>query len=317
MAVESTNTIKMVDSEIDFAQIFSALWKKKLLVVLITLFSAIGSVAYSLSLPNIFTSKALLSPSNQSESMASLMGSYSTLAGIAGINLSAESGNKTQEAIARMRSIDFFEDFVYPNIKLEDLMAVKEWRSKDNILIYDKNIFNNKTNKWVREVNLPKKTIPSTQEAFKVFNEAFSVIDNKTTGFVTISVDHQSTFVAKDWTEIVVKNINESMRAIDKLEASKSIEFLNEQAKLTKLTEIKEAISQLLESQIQTLMLASVSDGYVFNTINSPIISEFKSSPNRPLICILGTFLGFIISVLLSLFLHFYHRKSVISSKPE
>lgn len=312
MAVESTNTIKMVDSEIDFAQIFSALWKKKLLVVLITLFSAIGSVAYSLSLPDIFTSKALLSPSNQSESMASLMGSYSTLAGIAGINLSAESGNKTQEAIARMRSIDFFEDFVYPNIKLEDLMAVKEWRSKDNILIYDKNIFNNKTNKWVREVNLPKKTIPSTQEAFKVFNEAFSVIDNKTTGFVTISVDHQSPFVAKDWTEIVVKNINESMRAIDKLEASKSIEFLNEQAKLTKLTEIKEAISQLLESQIQTLMLASVSDGYVFNTINSPIISEFKSSPNRPLICILGTFFGFIISVLLSLFLHFYHRKSVI-----
>ncbi len=295
--------------EIDLIEIFSALWKKRVLIFLITSFAALGSVIYSLTLSNIYSSRALLSPSNQSETMASLMGSYSTLAGIAGINISGETGNKTQEAIARLRSIDFFENFFLPHVKLEDLMAVSKWERKDNLIKYDSELFNSKTKKWIRKVSYPKQTIPSSQEAFRVFNQIFSVTENKSTGFITLSIDHMSPYVAKDWIEIIVKNINESMREADKDEASKSIEFLNEQAKLTKLTEIEEAISQLLESQIQTLMLASVSEGYIFNVINSPIASEYKSSPNRPLICILGTMLGFIIGVLSALFIHFYPRK--------
>ena len=48
---------------------------------------------------------------------------------------------------------------------------------------------------------------------------------------------------------------------------------------------------------MQTLMLASSNEAYVFKTLDSQISQEYRSEPNRALICILGSLLGFMISV--------------------
>ena len=95
------------------------------------------------------------------------------------------------------------------------------------------------------------------------------------------------------------------MREIDKKDAQNSINFLNESSKTVSIQSIKEVVSKLLESQMQTLMLASSNKEYVFKTINSPIIPEEKSGPGRAIICILGTMLGFILSLLVVLLQHF------------
>ena len=64
-------------------------------------------------------------------------------------------------------------------------------------------------------------------------------------------------------------------------------------------------MSSLIQDQVQVLMLAEAADDYVFKPLVSPIAPEKKSKPSRALICILGTFIGFMISIMLSLFLHF------------
>ena len=61
-------------------------------------------------------------------------------------------------------------------------------------------------------------------------------------------------------------------------------------------------MSNLLENQLQTLMLASSNDDYVYKIIDSPIVAEQKIEPSRAVICILGTFLGFIFGILGTLF---------------
>ena len=48
---------------------------------------------------------------------------------------------------------------------------------------------------------------------------------------------------------------------------------------------------------MQTLMLASSSKAYIFKTIESPVVPEEKSAPNRPLILLLGLILGTIFSM--------------------
>ena len=56
----NTDNLKdLSNDEIDFTEIFTALWKKKLLIFLITSSAAVFSVVYSLSLPNIYISSAL------------------------------------------------------------------------------------------------------------------------------------------------------------------------------------------------------------------------------------------------------------------
>ena len=92
------------------------------------------------------------------------------------------------------------------------------------------------------------------------------------------------------------------MRKVDADQAERSIAFLNDEMNSTKIMSIKEVASKLLEQQMQTLMLTSSSKFYVFNIIDSPVVAEKKSKPSRSTICILGTFFGFILSLLIVFF---------------
>ena len=125
------------------------------------------------------------------------------------------------------------------------------------------------------------------------------------TSFVKISFSHKSPEIAKNWLEIIIFNINESMRLEDIRASQKYINFLNESQQSINVQYLKVVTSRLLENQMQTLMLASSNDSYVFKTIDSPIMPELKSSPNRAIICIAITIFGGILSVLLILFKHY------------
>lgn len=299
------------DNEIDLKEIFLALWSKKILITVITTLSAIFSVLYSFSLPNIYTSDSLLAPTSAKESLSSKLEGYSSLAGIAGINLPTESGSKSEEALARIKSYDFFVNQFLPNIALENLVAAKSWIQSSNTIIYDNKIYDNTNKKWVRVAKHPMTAMPSNQEAFKTYNEIITIAEDPKTSFVSISIDHVSPYIAKKWLNIIIHNINNHMREIDKLIAENSINFLNKSAQKTNLSEIKGAISKLLESQIQALMLVEASKDYVFKPIRSPIAPENKSKPSRGLIAILGTFLGFIISIFMSLYLYYFNSKKI------
>jgi uncharacterized protein involved in exopolysaccharide biosynthesis len=63
------------------------LFKRKWIIVSVTAFVSIIGVVYSLYLPNIYQSRALLTPTSSSGSISSALQSYSAIAGIAGVNL--------------------------------------------------------------------------------------------------------------------------------------------------------------------------------------------------------------------------------------
>ena len=91
------------------------------------------------------------------------------------------------------------------------------------------------------------------------------------------------------------------MRELDKLKAQNSINFLNESIKSNKRSINKRSGSEAQETQMQTLMLASSEKEYIFKTLDSAIVPERKSAPKRAVICILGTLLGGILSLLIVL----------------
>ena len=230
----SNNNINS-DSEIDLRDLFVILLNKKFLLLFLTSSFAAFSVIFALSLPNIYSSKALLAPASEDSSLSSKVGQFSGI-GFPGFNISNESSTSTKEAIERMKSFDFFEKYFLPNIQLENLMAVKTWNAKDNTLIYDESLFDVKTKKWIREVSFPKKITPSAQEAYEqIYKEIFNVVVNKNSGFVSLSMKHKSPYIAKKWLDIIILNINESMRELDKKNAQNSINFLNDSIKSTSL----------------------------------------------------------------------------------
>ena len=104
-----------------------------------------------------------------------------------------------------------------------------------------------------------------------------------------------------------IKKIGINLNEVLSSEAQKSIDYLNNLTQTTNFQSIREAIATLLEDQMQVLMLASSNDSYIFKVIDSPIVPEIKSKPSRAMICILGTIVGFFLS-LISIFVLFLFR---------
>tara|TARA_Y100000739_G_C20568946_1_gene446761 strand:+ start:55 stop:999 length:945 start_codon:yes stop_codon:yes gene_type:complete len=301
----NTDTHKLND-EIDLKELFGVLWGKKFMIISITSLFALMSVLYALWLPNFYHSSAVLLPSSSNDSLSSKLSSFSGLAGLAGVDLPAGEASKSQEAVKRIKSLEFFSNFFLPEVKMEDIIAVDRWLPQNNVLIYDSKLFDKKNNKWVREVSYPYKTIPSNQEAFLEYKEKILTIsEDQLTSFVTITIRHQSPFIAKEWLDIIIRNINSSMRLEDEIIAKNSIKYLNDYYKTTNIQSLRESISSLQESQMQTLMIASSTDDYIFKTIDSPAVPELKSGPRRSIISIIGTLLGAIISILIALVRHY------------
>ena len=99
--------------EFNLNELFIALWGKKFFIIFFTTLAALTSVVYSLSIPNIYTSSALLVSADSEDSLGSKLG-LSPLAGIAGLKSFQKSGSKAQEAIERIKSYDFFVNEFLP-----------------------------------------------------------------------------------------------------------------------------------------------------------------------------------------------------------
>ena len=315
METHNTNN-NAENNDLDLREIFKALWMGKYTVVSVTALFIIVSVIYSLSLPNIYHSRAILSPVGESSGngMSQVMKNMGGLASLAGVNLpSGDSGSKTLQAIEKLNTLSFFENNILPNIHLPDLMAIDSWNAKANEIIYDPEIYDEVTKTWTREYSYPETLIPSAQESFDVFGaENLVVFQDIDTGFVSITVKHQSPYVAQSWAELIVSQLNYFFRAKSKLEAEAAMDYLNMQMAQTSFSEIKLVIAQLLQQKMQQLTLIEASDFYVFEYIDPPAVMENKSEPSRAAICIIGAILGGLLGCLIAVVRYYSTDKDVI-----
>ncbi|MDA9997910.1 Wzz/FepE/Etk N-terminal domain-containing protein [Gammaproteobacteria bacterium] len=282
--------------EIDLKEIFLTIWGKKLTILFTTFISTIIFLVYSLFLPNIYSSNAILYPTDKKEALSSKIGNISSLASFAGVDIDDKS-SKTDEALKRIKSFQFFSEYFLPNINLEDIFAIEKWLPESDSVVYDKKIFDVQNKIWQTKNNIK----PSKQLAFLKYKEFLKVAEDDKS-FVTLSISHQSPSIAKSWLEIVIKNINESMREEDIDISKKSIDFLNSSSSKTNMQSLNQAIAALQESQMQNLMFISSNEFYIFKVIDAPIAPEFKTKPDRLIITVFGMLFGFVFSIAAILF---------------
>ena len=280
------------DDVIDLKIFFTILFDNRLIIASITSIFAVLSILLSLSLQNIYLSQSLLIPSSKEDSLSSKLGNLSSLSTLAGVPLPNSTTTKSQEGIERIKSFEFFKNYFLPQVKLENILAVKKWIPDENIIIYKDNIYDEGEKKWLKQK-------PSEQEAYKTYRKILSVTQDKKTSFTTVSIEHHSPIIAQKWVNIIINSINKSMREIDASQAEKSIAYLNEISISTTIQPIKDAIARLLENQMQILMLTESNDAYVFKVIDPPIASEEKFKPFRAIICIIGLLFGIFISLII------------------
>jgi uncharacterized protein involved in exopolysaccharide biosynthesis len=292
------------EDEIDLLELWNAIWRGKWIVLAVTGIFAVGAVLYVLSLPNIYQSRALLAPSEDAQGggMARMAGQLSGLASLAGINMGAGLGdNKVAVAKAVLTSRQFISSFIEKYGLLPELMAVKSWDHQNNKIIFDAELYDEARGGWVRVVDPPRASTPSAWEAYEAFRDILNVSQDNETGFVTVSVEHQSPHIAQRWVTLLVQEINQAMKEKDVAEAQRSIDFLQGQLSSIALADMRTVFYRLIEEQTKTVMLSEVREEYVFSTIDPPVVAEERAKPNRGLICILITLLGMLLSIIVLL----------------
>lgn len=304
------------EDEINFQEILHTLLRGKKIIFSSSLIFLISSLIYSISLPNIYESKALLSPIEEKDNISSSLESLGGLASIAGIGISPSNAeSKSKKAKEKLTSFSFFEKKIMPNIFLPDLMAVDYWDYKSNTIIFDESLYDQSANLWVRSFSYPKKQIPSPQESFEVFiNNHLEISEDDKTGFISLAIRHESPYIANNWVELMVREINNFYRDKDKNEAKKSISFLNEQLNRTSLSEIKLALVELLQAEIKKLTLVEARELYVFDYIDPSTIMEKRKSPNRAIIIFFGTMLGFFLGAIYVMVLSLWKKNTEVKS---
>ncbi|MDC1414829.1 Wzz/FepE/Etk N-terminal domain-containing protein [Gammaproteobacteria bacterium] len=290
------------NDEISLIELFTILWKKKIVIVGISLFFALSSVSYSLSLPNIYLSDVVLKVAGSGGGSMSPKSQFGSIAAIAGVNLAGDAlSEKANLAKQVIRSRDFAKHISsFPEV-LPALMALKEYDATTQSMVFIEELYDAADQKWLG-------SLPSDNEFYKKYLSMVNVFIDIDTEFLAISIEHQSPYFAKYFLELIINELNNIERYRDIAEAKRSTLYLTEQLGIYKVADIRNSINALIQSQLETEMLANVRIDYLLRPLDSAYVPEKKSGPVRTMICIAGTFIGFLLGIFGVLTRHYFFR---------
>jgi uncharacterized protein involved in exopolysaccharide biosynthesis len=304
-------SLDQYDDEIDLRELFGVLWAGKIKIFAITAVFAIASIYYALSVPNQYKAIALLAPAQSNGGgLSGALGQLGGLASLAGVSIGGGESSEGQIAQEIMKSWSYIEGFIAENNIAVEVYAAQGWSKGSNELQIDNDVYDTETKTWlVENNNTGVAGPPSSWRLFKSFSGRLEVSEDKNSGLVSVSIEYYSPQVAKQWVDLYVESINRFMqqRQVDKV--TRNIVYLQEQIGKTSIAEMQEVFYSIIEEQTKNKMLAEASPDYAFVAVGPSMVPEEKSQPKRALICILGTLLGGMLSVLLVLVTH-YTRKS-------
>jgi len=297
------------DDEIDLRELFSVLWAGKKVIVAITGLFAVAAVVYALSIANEYKASIVIAPAQQEGGgLSGALGQLGGLASLAGVSLGGGGGSEAAVAQEIMQSWGFVEQFIVNNELEVEVFAAEGWNKTSNVLTIDSDLYDKDSNKWLIDEDGQLRA-PTSWELYEAFSKRLSVSEDKKSGLTSVSIEYFSPIVAKNWVDLYVAAINEHMRQRKLSQVNSNIEYLQAQIEKTSIAEMREVFYQIIEEQVKNKMLAEASPEYAFVTVSPSMVPEEKSKPKRALMCILGTLLGGMLSVLYVLVRHYASNK--------
>ena len=250
---KNNNEINEEDS-IDLIELFSILWLNKKFIVKVTLLFFLVSIAYSLSLKNIYRSSSIFYPHYEKIDNSS---NLQSLAGLAGINIASESSSNIPQSLypKLISSPTFKKNILDEMIKFQGIeLTYRDYLSKKSssysikgffikliylpITLLRKLIINNE--EIINKKNSDILSFSNEEYVIHQYLENTILLNlNKKEGFLELSVDDQNPYVASQIAKIAknilqesiidfkIKNINATYKFVsDQLEIAKSNFYL-------------------------------------------------------------------------------------------
>ncbi len=265
-------------AEIDLGEILLRLWARRwLLLVFVVVFTSLGIAAAFLITPK-YSATAVMVPAGADKdgmsSLGSALGQLGGLASLAGVRVDG-GDTQTQEALAVLQSREFTEAYIRDNALLPELFA-SEWDAAGK--------------RW-------RKAPPTLARAYKYFNAVRSIEREKDSGLVKLAIVWRDRERGAQWANGLIDRLNAEMRSRAIARSESSLSYLEKELAGTATLETRQAISRLIESQINHRMFANTSHEYSFRVVDRalPADAQDPASPNKPLLVIGGFLVGLLL----------------------
>jgi len=269
------------EESVDVWQLARALWDARWIVIGVAALFVCGALAYSLLATKWWRVEMVLAPVEEKQNIGfgSQLGALGGLAGLAGLNLG---GTASQESLAILRSRDFSRSFIADNNLVPVLFA----------------------SKWDAERQAWKETdpekIPDLHDAVKYFqDDVLSVTQDRQTKLVKLTIDWTDPETAADWAAALTERINNRMRERAVERAGKNLAYLQSEFAKTDILPLREAIGRMMETEMQTLMLARGSTEFAFRTLEPAATPKRPVRPRPAILVLLGAASGIVIGIAL------------------
>jgi LPS O-antigen subunit length determinant protein (WzzB/FepE family) len=110
--------------------------------------------------------------------------------------------------------------------------------------------------------------------------------------------------------DLIVNQVNFTLREKALKESHRAIQFLTTEISSSNSVEVRNSIAFLIQDNLENQVKAKVKEDFIVSEIEPPYVPVIKSKPNRTLIVIFGTFIGFLIGSIVILLRFFYSGSS-------
>ena len=291
--VESSPSVD--EDEIDLLELIRTLLQAWRAIVGITVVCVGLAIAYALNAPEVFKAETLLAPASEEKSGASsTLSQFGGLAAMAGISIPSDSN--VEQTVATLESRKFLSQYI-DRKKLLPVLFEEIWDAESQ--------------SWLVQ---NQEDEPTKQKAVAAFKEILSVDEDKKSGLISLSISWKDPAVAAEWSNDLVKQLNEQLREKAITDSQKRVGYLEQELAKTTLQDMRTVLYNLLESEKQKAMLANVNEDFALEVIDPAITPETREKPKRKLIVALGGVCGGFLGIF-AVFLAEFMKKLKSSSE--
>jgi uncharacterized protein involved in exopolysaccharide biosynthesis len=264
------------DEQISIVLLIRFIMDYWLIISAACIIGAVAGFAVTFLMSTKYEAKSAIAYRNQ-DNKGGLSGSLSAAAAQFGLGSLGGDQGKRMQAVEILQAKRFIISFI-------DKQDIKKEIFPD--------LWSDKADKWITEM-------PTDNAAYSVFSrKVLSISDDVGRNITEVKMLARTPQLAAQWANAYVDMANEELRREAIGEAQRAVNFLNERLASSNISEVRETLAELLQSNIETAMLANVYPDYAFKIIDPAIPPDPDSpaSPNRTVFAAAGFLLGGILA---------------------
>ena len=301
MSIDNHNT--QADDEIDLKELALTLWRGRKLIALCVVSTMFLASAYLWVAERKYTVTYTFQPVATEDSGPNFSG-LGGLASLAGVSLPTGGSTDFQAFQMLLQSEETAEDLLKKDDLAQRIFA-DEWDAEDKTFAVP-------SRSVVSLVLGPVKTVltgqsrpdyipPNPARLAEWLGEAFSKSEDRDTGFLKLSAEHEDPELIVDVMIAATKSADKIIRDRFLASGQETVDFYQRKLVSARSREHKEALAQLIAQEEQKLMLASRSGYFVAKPLTTPSVSLQPTSPKASLVLALSIVLGGFVGAALAL----------------